>query len=76
MICVTLVASTGGSLTNLEKTWKPGAQTLTVLRLDAVSGERLLQRLEDDGFARGFRRAFQSERFDGKTFQAADRQLR
>ncbi len=33
MICVTLPASTGGSLTNLEKTWKPGAQTLTFLAL-------------------------------------------
>src|SRR5205809_6482378 len=27
MIWVTLEVSTGGSLTNLEKTWKPGAQT-------------------------------------------------
>src|SRR5438445_8880836 len=33
MIWVTLLASTGGSLTNLEKTWNPGAQTLTVLAL-------------------------------------------
>ncbi len=33
MIWVTLPASTGGSLTNLEKTWKPGAQTLTFLAL-------------------------------------------
>src|SRR5688572_28679611 len=28
MICVTFEVSTGGSLTNLEKTWNPGAQTL------------------------------------------------
>src|SRR5438477_4976735 len=32
MIWVTLEVSTGGSLTNFEKTWKPGAQTLA--RLD------------------------------------------
>jgi hypothetical protein len=31
MIWVTFEVSTGGSLTNLEKTWKPGAQTLTFL---------------------------------------------
>src|SRR6267378_679868 len=37
MICVTLLASTGGSLTNLEKTWNPGAQTLTFLDLIPVS---------------------------------------
>src|SRR5581483_8037542 len=31
MICVTFDVSTGGSLTNFEKTWKPGAQTFTCL---------------------------------------------
>ena len=35
----------------------------------SFSTSAVLQRLEDDGFARGVRRAFQAERFDGKTFE-------
>src|SRR5437667_1611578 len=34
MIWVTFDVSTGGSLTNLEKTWNPGAQTLIFLELN------------------------------------------
>ena len=70
MICVTLPASTGGSLTNLEKTWKPGAQTLTFLRLDARFGQRLPQRLEHRRFARGLLRPFGPERLEAILLQA------
>ena len=37
MICPTFAASTGGSFTNLEKTWKPGAQTLIFFALKPFS---------------------------------------
>src|SRR5205823_3571828 len=39
MIWVTLEVSTGGSLTNLEKTWKPGAQTLMFLEPNGLSAK-------------------------------------
>ena len=70
MICVTLPASTGGSLTNLEKTWKPGRADVDVLGLDALLGEQLLQRLEDGRFAGGFLRPFGPERLDAVLLQA------
>ena len=69
MICVTLPASTGGSLTNLEKTWKPGAQTLTFLALMPFSASASCSALRIDLFAGGFLRAFEAERLDGKILE-------
>src|SRR5687768_4613036 len=37
MIWVTLEVSTGGNFTNLEKVWKPGAQTLMFLEENRFS---------------------------------------
>ena len=70
MICVTLLASTGGSLTNLEKTWKPGAQTLTLAGLDALLGQHLLQRLQDRRLAGRLLRSLGPERLDAVLLQA------
>ena len=70
MICVTLPASTGGSLTNLEKTWKPGAQTLTFLALMPFSASISCKRLENGRFARGFLRPFGPERLEAVLLQA------
>ena len=69
MIWSTLPASTGGSLTNLEKTWKPGRADVDVLGLDAFFGEHRPAAPENQLFPRGFLRAFQAERLDGKIIQ-------
>ena len=69
MIWVTLVASTGGSLTNLEKTWKPGSADVDALGLDVFFGEGLLQALEHGGLAGGVGGTFETEGFDGETFE-------
>ena len=70
MICVTLEVSTGGSLTNLEKTWKPGRADVDVLGADALFGEQLLKRLLHDAFAGGFLGALRAERLEAVLLQA------
>ncbi len=42
---------------------------IDIFLLDAFFGERLLQGFENDRFARGIGGAFETERFDDKTFE-------
>ena len=69
MICVTLPASTGGSLTNLEKTWKPGAQTLMFRATAPVSASVSRSTFSRTVSARRFRRPFRSQRFQLEILQ-------